>query len=59
MEQQITVLRDDLAAERDELDQLIEQDVAAGEGRDADRAVMAVHRWADPGATKDPEPAQP
>ncbi|HEY4992780.1 MAG TPA: ATPase domain-containing protein, partial [Nakamurella sp.] len=59
VEQQITVLREDLAAERDELDQLIEQDVAAGEGRDADRAVMAVHRWADPGATRDPEPDQP
>jgi circadian clock protein KaiC len=59
VEQQITALREELAAEQAELDQLIEQDVAAGEGRDADRAVMAVHRWADPGATKDPEPAQP
>ncbi|HEY4991068.1 MAG TPA: ATPase domain-containing protein, partial [Nakamurella sp.] len=56
VEQQITVLRDDLATERDELDQLIEQDVAAGEGRDADREMMATHRWADPGTTKDPEP---
>jgi circadian clock protein KaiC len=59
VEQQITVLRDDLAAERAELDQLIEQDVAAGEGRDADREVMAAYRWADPGATRDPEPDQP
>jgi len=59
VEQQITVLRDDLATERDELDQLIEQDVAAGEGRDADREMMAAHRWADPGTTKDPEPDQP
>src|SRR5664279_3828190 len=56
VEQQITALRDDLATERDELDQLIEQDVAAGEGRDADREMMATHRWADPGTTKDPEP---
>jgi chromosome segregation ATPase len=59
VEQQITVLRDDLAAERAELDQLVEQDVAAGEGRDADREVMAAHRWADPGATPDPDANQP
>ena len=50
---------EELAAEQAELDEFIEQDVAAGEGRDADRAVMAVHRWADPGATRDPEPDQP
>jgi circadian clock protein KaiC len=59
VEQQITALRDELAAELAELDQFIEQDVAAGEGRDADRAVMAAHRWADPRATKDPEANQP
>jgi circadian clock protein KaiC len=59
VEQQITALRDDLAAEQDELDELIEQDAAVGAGRDADRAVMAAHRWADPGATQDPEPNQP
>src|SRR5664279_5077581 len=45
VEQQITALRDDLAAEQAELDQLIEQAAAAGQGRDADRAVMATHRW--------------
>ena len=59
VERQITALRDELAAELAELDQFIDQDVAASEGRDADRAVMAAHRWADPGATKDPEPDQP
>ncbi len=59
VDQQITALRDELAAELAELDQFIEQDVAAGEGRDADRAVMAVHRWADPGATGDPEATRP
>ncbi|HEY5114082.1 MAG TPA: circadian clock protein KaiC [Nakamurella sp.] len=59
VEQQITALRDELAAELAELDQFIDQDVAAVEGRDADRAVMAAHRWADPSATKDPEANQP
>src|SRR5664279_4387122 len=54
----LTALSDELAAELAELDEFIGQDVAAGEGRDADRAVMAAHRWADPGATKDPEANQ-
>ena len=59
VEQQITALRDELAAELAELDQFIDQDVAASEGRDADRAVMAAHRWADPAATKDPATKDP
>ena len=51
VEQQITALREELAADRFDLDQYVEQDIATDVGRDADRAAMAAHRWADPTAT--------
>ena len=53
VEQQITALREELAADRFDLDQYVEQDIATDVGRDADRAAMAAHRWADPAATID------
>ncbi|MET0864590.1 MAG: circadian clock protein KaiC [Nakamurella sp.] len=53
VEQQITALREELAADRFDLDQYVEQDIATDVGRDADRAAMAAHRWADPTATTD------
>ena len=47
VEQQIAALRSELAGEQAELDEYVERDVAAQDGRDADRTVMAAHRWAD------------
>jgi circadian clock protein KaiC len=50
VEQQITALREEIAADRFDLDQYVEQDIATDVDRDADRAAIAAHRWADPTA---------
>lgn len=56
VEQQITALREEITADRFDLDQHVEQDIATDVGRDADRAAMAAHRWADPTAQSGERP---
>jgi circadian clock protein KaiC len=49
VEQQIATLREDLAGEAAELEQLGVNDVRSATARDTDRESMATHRWADTG----------
>ncbi len=51
VEQQIATLREDLAGEAAEFDQLGFDEYTTDTARDTDRESMAAHRWADSGGT--------